>query len=84
MALKNTDLTICPGNVDLRVKVEFDYTPAEKGVMYDSNMTGTPDSPAECEITHVWHEQQRGFSIDIIDYLDDDVIAEIQEKILTL
>ena len=60
----STTKTITFKGVDL--KVNFTYTEADPGVMYHSDMSGTPPSPPEAEIHEVYIDK-----IDVYDLLED-------------
>lgn len=50
--------------------VELDYTPSEPMVMYYSDMSGYPGSPAEIDIINIKIENQDVMEL-LEDYLDD-------------
>ena len=76
--MSNYTTKITPGNVEIEVDVEFNYSPFVAGRPYLSNGDiGYQDEPSEVEIIKVWHGK-----IDITDYLADGWFSLLEEEIL--
>ena len=61
----------------IQLEVEGDYTPAEKGYMYDGNLDGLPDSGAEFDVNAVFVQDT-----DIYDLLGNDELKHISELVI--
>jgi hypothetical protein len=59
--------------------VKGDYTPEEKEVMYYSDMSGHPGSPAEFCAQEIYASDS---NVNIIDLLSEEVVEEIELKCL--
>ena len=70
-------MKITPNYKEIDVDVDFDYEPGDPGVhTYSNGDPGYPPTREVFEITSVKHN-----GIEIIDYLSDSILEEIEEKL---
>lgn len=62
----------------VELKVEYNYTSAYIGSMYDDNMTGSPSEPAEAEILSLHIKD-----VDVY-YLLEEQLEEIANEIINI
>ena len=72
-----------PGDEEIDLSLEFDYSPGRAAVMYLRNGDpGYPEEPAECELLHAYRSNGSGGWVDFIDSMTEREIENAELYIL--